>query len=352
MKSNEIYIQRCIELAQNGAGIVSPNPLVGCVIVHNNIIIGEGCHMKYGEAHAEVNAINSVKQKHLLPEATLYVNLEPCHHYGKTPPCADFIIDNKIKKVVVGMIDPFEKVAGHGIQKLKDAGIEVEIGILEAECKYLNRRFIKYITQQKPYIILKWAQTFNGYIAPDATKISAAEFEIQRHITDRIVQRLVHKWRTQEDAIMVGTNTALFDNPALNAREWTGINPIRIVLDKNLRLPHDLKLFDKSEPTIVFTSIQKESKKNLDFIKLDFEKNWLDEMLNELYKFKIQSVVIEGGTQLLNAAIANKIWDEAIVFTSPKIINDGIKAPLIFGNKIQQEDIDGIMMNVLLSNYN
>lgn len=352
MKSNEIYIQRCIELAQNGAGTVSPNPLVGCVIVHNNIIIGEGCHMKYGEAHAEVNAINSVKQKHLLPEATLYVNLEPCHHYGKTPPCADFIIDNKIKKVVVGMIDPFEKVAGHGIQKLKDAGIEVEIGILEAECKYLNRRFIKYITQQKPYIILKWAQTFNGYIAPDATKISAAEFEIQRHITDRIVQRLVHKWRTQEDAIMVGTNTALFDNPALNAREWTVINPIRIVLDKNLRLPHDLKLFDKSEPTIVFTSIQKESKKNLDFIKLDFEKNWLDEMLNELYKFKIQSVVIEGGTQLLNAAIANKIWDEAIVFTSPKIINDGIKAPLIFGNKIQQEDIDGIMMNVLLSNYN
>ena len=343
-------MHRCIELAQNGAGTVSPNPLVGCVIVHNNTIIGEGWHMKYGEAHAEVNAINSVKQKHLLPTATLYVNLEPCHHFGKTPPCADYIIESKIKKVVVGMIDPFEKVAGQGIQKLKDAGVEVEVGILEDECQFLNRSFIKYITQHKPYIILKWAQTFNGYIAPDATKISAAEFEIQRHITDRIVQRLVHRWRTQEDAIMVGTNTAMFDNPALNAREWTGRNPTRIILDRNLRLPINLKLFDKSEPTIVFTSIQKESEHNLTYIQLDFEKDWLNEMLNELYKLKIQRVVIEGGTQLLNAVIANKIWDEAIIFTSPKTINDGIKAPLIYGNKIQQENIDGVMMNVLLAN--
>lgn len=347
-----MYMQRCFELAQNGAGSVSPNPLVGCVLVHNNIIIGEGWHMQYGQAHAEVNALNSVKQKHLLPLATLYVNLEPCNHFGKTPPCADLIIAHQIKKVVVGMIDPYKKVAGQGIQKLKDAGIDVEVGILEAECQFLNRRFIKYVTQQKPYIILKWAQTFNGYIAPDATKISAAEFEIQRHITDRIVQRLVHKWRTQEDAIMVGTNTALFDNPALNAREWTGRNPIRIVLDKNLRLPIDLKLFDKSEPTIVFTSQKKESEHNLTFIQLDFEKNWLDEMLNELYKLKIQSVVLEGGTQLLNGVIANKIWDEAIIFTSPKTINDGIKAPLIYGKKIQQENIDGVIMNVLLANKN
>jgi diaminohydroxyphosphoribosylaminopyrimidine deaminase/5-amino-6-(5-phosphoribosylamino)uracil reductase len=252
--------------------------------------------------------------------------------------------------VVIGMIDPFEKVAGKGIQKLKDAGIAVEAGILEEECKFLNRRFIKYVNKQRPYIILKWAQTFNGYIAPDATKISAEEFEIQRHITDRIVQRLVHKWRTQEDAIMVGTNTALFDNPALNAREWTGRNPTRIVLDRTLRLPIDLKLFDKSEPTIVFTSVQKESEKNLTYIQLDFEKNWLNQMLNELYKLKIQSLVIEGGTQLLNAVITDKIWDEAIIFTSSKTINEGIKAPLIFGNKIQQEDIDGIIMNVILAN--
>lgn len=345
-------MQRCIELAQNGAGAVSPNPLVGCVIVHNNNIIGEGWHRQLGQAHAEVNAINSVKLKHLLSDSTLYVNLEPCNHFGKTPPCADLIIQHQIKNVVVGMIDPFEKVAGQGIQKLKAAGIEVEVGVLENECRFLNRRFVKYVTQQKPYIILKWAQTFNGYIAPDATKISAEEFEIQRHITDRIVQRLVHKWRTQEDAIMVGTNTALFDNPALNAREWKGRNPLRIVLDRNLRLPLNLKLFDKSEPTIVFTSVQKESEPNLTFIQLDFEKNCLNEMLQELYQLKVQSVIIEGGSQFLNAVIANKIWDEAIVFMSPKTITDGIKAPLIDGLKIQQETIDGVTMNVLLAHKN
>jgi diaminohydroxyphosphoribosylaminopyrimidine deaminase/5-amino-6-(5-phosphoribosylamino)uracil reductase len=185
-------MQRCIELAQNGVGSVSPNPLVGCVIVYDNKIIGEGWHKQLGEAHAEVNAIDSVKDKSLLAESTLYVNLEPCNHFGKTPPCADLIIKHKIKNVVIGMVDPFEKVAGSGIKKLQAAGINVEIGILEDECKFINRRFIKYVTQQKPYIILKWAQTWNGFIAPDANKISAEEFEIQRHITDRIVQKLVH----------------------------------------------------------------------------------------------------------------------------------------------------------------
>ncbi len=342
-------MQRCLELAQNGVGSVSPNPLVGCVIVYDNKIIGEGWHKQLGEAHAEVNAIDSVKDKSLLAESTLYVNLEPCNHFGKTPPCANLIIEHKIKKVVVGMVDPFEKVAGQGIKKLKDAGIDVEVGILEEDCKFLNRRFIKFVTQQKPYVILKWAQTWNGFIAPDANKTSAEEFEIQRHITDRIVQKLVHKWRTQEDAIMVGTNTALLDNPALNAREWKGRNPTRIVLDRNLRLPFNLKLFDKSESTIVFTELKKESEHNLTFIQLNFEKNWLNEMLNELYKLNIQSVVIEGGSQLLNAVIDNKIWDEAIIFTSPKTINDGIKGPLIYGNKIQQENIDGVVMNVLLA---
>ncbi len=342
-------MQRCLELAQNGVGSVSPNPLVGCVIVYDNKIIGEGWHKQLGEAHAEVNAIDSVKDKSLLAESTLYVNLEPCNHFGKTPPCANLIIEHKIKKVVIGMVDPFEKVAGQGIKKLKDAGIDVEVGILEEDCKFLNRRFIKFVTQQKPYVILKWAQTWNGFIAPDANKISAEEFEIQRHITDRIVQKLVHKWRTQEDAIMVGTNTALLDNPALNAREWKGRNPARIVLDRNLRLPFNLKLFDKSEPTIVFTELKKESEHNLTFIQLNFEKNWLNEMLNELYKLNIHSVVIEGGSQLLNAVIDNKIWDEAIIFTSPKTINDGIKGPLIYGNKIQQENIDGVVMNVLLA---
>lgn len=344
-------MQRCIELAQLGAGGVSPNPLVGCIIVYNNQIIGEGWHQQFGEAHAEVNAIDSVKDKSLLKEATLYVNLEPCNHFGKTPPCADLIIKHQLKQVLVGMVDPYEKVAGNGIKKLQEAGIEVTVGLLENECKFLNRRFIKFITQQKPYIILKWAQTWNGYIAPDATKLSAEDFENQRHITDRIVQKLVHKWRTQEDAIMVATNTALFDNPALNAREWPGRNPVRVLLDKNLRLPADLKLFDSSTPTIVFTEKQKESSKNLTFIQLDFSKNWLAEMLTELYNLNIQSLIIEGGAQFLNAIIDNRMWDEAIVFSSPKTITNGIKAPLIDGHKIQQEDIDGITMQVLLASH-
>lgn len=347
-----MYMQRCLELALNGAGSVSPNPMVGCVIVYDTKIIGEGWHKQLGEAHAEVNAIDSVKDKNLLAESTLYVNLEPCNHFGKTPPCADLIIHNKIKNVVIGMVDPFEKVAGQGIKKLKDAGIDVEVGILEEDCKFLNRRFIKYVTQQKPYVILKWAQTWNGYIAPDATKISAEEFEIQRHITDRIVQKLVHKWRTQEDAIMVATNTALFDNPALNAREWSGRNPKRILLDRTLRLQANLKLFDKSELTIVFTEVEKKSENNLTYIKLNFEKDWINEMLYHLYLNNIQSIVIEGGSTFLNTVIEKNMWDKAIIFTSPKTINDGIKAPLIYGNKIQQEDIDNITLQVLLATNN
>jgi diaminohydroxyphosphoribosylaminopyrimidine deaminase/5-amino-6-(5-phosphoribosylamino)uracil reductase len=349
LETHKIYMQRCIELALNGAGSVSSNPLVGCVIVHNQTIIGEGWHQQFGQAHAEVNAIQSVKDKSLLKEATLYVNLEPCNHFGKTPPCADLLISHQLKNVVIGMVDPYEKVAGKGIKKLQEAGIQVTVGVLENECKFLNRRFIKFVTQQKPYVILKWAQTWNGYLAPDATKLSEQDFENQRHITDSVVQKLVHKWRTQEDAIMVATNTALFDNPALNAREWPGRNPVRILLDKDLRLPADLKLFDKSTPTVVFTQKQKLSEENLTFIQLDFTENWLDEMLTHLYKLNIQSLIIEGGSQFLDTVISSKIWDEAIVFSSPKTINDGIKAPLIYGNKIQQEDIDGINMQVLLA---
>jgi diaminohydroxyphosphoribosylaminopyrimidine deaminase/5-amino-6-(5-phosphoribosylamino)uracil reductase len=213
-------MKRCLQLAILGAGNVAPNPMVGCVIVHNDKIIGEGWHRQYGQAHAEVNAIASVKDKSLIKDSIVYVNLEPCSHFGKTPPCADLLISHSPKKVVIGMIDPFSKVAGNGVAKLKEAGIEVELGVLEDECKFLNRRFIKFNTKQLPYVILKWAKTINGYIAPDARILSKEAFEEQRHITDRIVQKLVHRWRTQEDAIMVGTNTTLFDNPALNAREW------------------------------------------------------------------------------------------------------------------------------------
>jgi len=347
MSQHKIYMERCLQLALLGAGAVSPNPMVGCVIVHNDRIIGEGWHMQYGQAHAEVNAIASVKDKSLIAESTVYVNLEPCSHHGKTPPCADLLISHRPKKVVIGMIDPFSKVAGKGVSKLKGAGIEVEIGILEEECKFLNRRFIKFHTKQLPYVILKWAKTINGYIAPDARLLSKEEFEEQRHITDRIVQKLVHRWRTQEDAIMVGTNTTLFDNPALNAREWEGRNPIRITLDKNSRLDTSLKLFDGSIPTIVFTEKKKESSKNLEFIQLNFDDDLMLNILKELYKKGIQSLIVEGGEQLLNSFINQDLWNEAIVFTSNKIISQGIPSPLFSGKLLQQDVID----NVLLSYY-
>ncbi|MES2654195.1 MAG: bifunctional diaminohydroxyphosphoribosylaminopyrimidine deaminase/5-amino-6-(5-phosphoribosylamino)uracil reductase RibD [Bacteroidota bacterium] len=350
--NHQLYMQRCIELAQNGAGSVSPNPLVGCVIVHNNIIIGEGWHQQFGRAHAEVNAIAAVQDKSLLNEAILYVNLEPCNHFGKTPPCADLIIQHQIKQVVVGMVDPFEKVAGNGISKLQTAGIHVIVGVLEKECRFLNRRFIKFVTQHKPYVILKWAQTHNGYIAPDASKLSAEEFEQQRHITGFTIQKLVHKWRTEEDAIMVGTNTALLDNPALNARAWHGKNPIRIVIDRTLRLPDSLKLFDKSIPTIVFTEQQKESAENLTFVQIDFSKNWFEDILNHLYQNQIQSLIVEGGSLLLNTIIDANLWDEAIQFISPKTINDGVKAPFINGINYQSDTIDGVTANWLLAPQN
>lgn len=340
-------MQRCLELAQNGLGFVSPNPLVGCVIVHHENIIGEGWHKTFGQAHAEVNAINAVTDKELLREATLYVNLEPCSHQGKTPPCADLIIQHQLKKVVVGMIDPFEKVAGSGIQKLRDAGIEVECGVMEKECRELNRRFIKYVTQRKPYVVLKWAQTVNGFIAPDRNKLSAEAFEEQRHITGRVVQKWVHKMRTEEDAIMVGTNTALFDNPALNAREWEGRNPLRMTIDRSLRLPAGLKMFDGSQPTLVFTEQETESKPNLQFIKVDFNQHLLEQVLSKLYERHIQSLIVEGGTLLLSAFIKLGLWDEAIVLTAPKLIDDGVPAPHINGSLTRTDELDGVHISYI-----
>ena len=348
MSQHKLYMERCLQLALLGAGKVTPNPMVGCVIVHNDRIIGEGWHQQYGQAHAEVNAIASVKDKSLIAESTIYVNLEPCSHHGKTLPCADLLISHRPKKVVIGMIDPFSKVDGKGMAKLKDVGIDVEIGILEEECKYLNRRFIKYHTKQLPYVILKWAKTINGYIAPDARLLSKEKFEEQRHITDRIVQKLVHRWRTQEDAIMVGTNTTLFDNPALNAREWEGRNPIRITLDKNLRLDSTLKLFDGSIPTIVYTEKEKASSENLEYMQIPFDENLIHTILKSLYQKGIQSVIVEGGEQLLNTLINQGIWDEAIVFTSNKTISQGVPSPLISGKLLQQEVIDNVQLSYYL----
>ncbi len=321
--SHEIYIKRCIELAQNGLGTTYPNPLVGSVIVHNGIIIGEGWHRKAGEPHAEVIAINSVKDKSLLKKSTIYVSLEPCSHFGKTPPCADLIIEHKIPKVVIGTIDPFAKVCGNGITKLKNAGVDVQVGFLKTECTELNKRFFTFHQKKRPYIILKWAQTQNGFIAPWQKKEVKPVW-----ISNTFSRQLTHKWRAEEQAIMVGTNTVLQDNPKLDVRNWTGENPIRIVIDKTLKIPSDFSVYDKSVKTIFITEKkQLSTHENLLFETIDFNKNVCIEILKALYKHQIQSVIIEGGKILLESFIQNNLWDEARIFTSDLVFENGIKAP-------------------------
>lgn len=316
---------RCLELAKNGLGTVAPNPMVGSVIVYEGKIIGEGYHQHYGEAHAEVNAINAVKNKAFLPESTLYVNLEPCAHFGKTPPCADLIIKNNIKKVVIGCMDTYSEVAGKGIERLKNAGIEVVVGVLEKESLKLNKRFFTFHNKKRPYIILKWAETKDGFVDIDRTNKQQTE----NWITSPLSKKLVHKWRSEEAAIMVGTNTALNDNPQLNVREWTGKNPIRIVLDLKLRLPKELHLFDKTIPTLVFNYQQEKLEDNLEYIKLNASKNIENQILEALYKRNIQSVIIEGGATLLQSFIDANLWDEARVFIGNKTFEKGLKAPII-----------------------
>jgi diaminohydroxyphosphoribosylaminopyrimidine deaminase/5-amino-6-(5-phosphoribosylamino)uracil reductase len=339
VRENDIYISRCLDIAKNGIGRVAPNPMVGCIIVHQGEIIGEGYHKDFGGPHAEVNAVNSVKDKDILKESILYVNLEPCSHHGKTPPCVDLIIKMKIPKVVIGSLDPFKEVAGKGILKLKDAGIEVISGILEDECKELNKRFLTFHEKKRPYIILKWAQTIDGYIG--TKRNSSLEYK-PTWITNENLRNLVHKWRTEEQAIMIGTNTALLDDPQLNAREWKGNDPIRIVLDQNLRLPASIHIFDGAIPTIIFTSSNKVKKvlKNIEYIQIDFKENIALQVCNILYKRQIQSLFIEGGSMLLQTFIDCGLWDEARVFTGNKEFLDGVKAPEIKG-KIMSEEYFG-----------
>ncbi|MDP4185415.1 MAG: bifunctional diaminohydroxyphosphoribosylaminopyrimidine deaminase/5-amino-6-(5-phosphoribosylamino)uracil reductase RibD, partial [Bacteroidota bacterium] len=267
MTIDEIFMHRCLDLARLGAGVTAPNPMVGSVIVHEGKIIGEGFHQRFGEAHAEVNAINSVKDEDLLQKSTLYVNLEPCAHYGKTPPCAKLIIEKKIPRVIIGTVDPFAKVSGRGIQMLREAGIDVTVGVLSEECNQLNRRFFTFYQKKRPYIILKWAQTLDGYI--DILR----EPESYGHpvwITNYLSKVSVHRLRTEETAIMIGTNTAEKDNPSLTAREWTGDSPMRIVLDRDLRLRNTLKIFDDSVHTLVFTKRYLTGKKNLEYVHIDY----------------------------------------------------------------------------------
>lgn len=323
------YIRRCIQLAKNGLGTTYPNPMVGSVIVNNDKIIGEGWHYQAGQAHAEVNAINSVTDKTLLKEATIYVSLEPCSHFGKTPPCSDLIIVSGIKKVVIGTIDPFAKVAGNGIKKLKNAGCEVTVGILEKECQALNKRFFTFHNKKRPYIFLKWAQSTDGFLSPE-TDLNQKREPIW--ITNEYSKQQVHKQRAQEQAILIGTNTVSKDNPSLNTRLWKGNNCIRIILDLKLRTPSQSHAFDKSQPTIVITCKKEHPKNgtNLIFEVLEDIKCLATQICDILHKHQIQSLIIEGGQQTLQTFIDSEFWDEAFVYTGNKTqFLEGTKAPVL-----------------------
>ena len=347
MPEHEIYMRRCLELAELGKGHVSPNPMVGAVIVLNGKIIGEGYHQKYGEAHAEVNAVNRVINKfdnyaELLKQATIYVSLEPCAHYGKTPPCADLIIKHQIPKVVVGCRDPFDQVNGKGIEKLQAAGVEVVLGVLEAECKWLNRRFFTRIQKHRPYIILKWAQTTDGFFAPAGGS--------QFWITGEESRKLVHQWRGEEDAILVGTKTVLADNPQLNVRYGDGKSPKRVVIDRELKLNKTLNIFDQSVDTLIFNEVETKIDGRNKYIALeDFGRYVPQYILYQLYMQDIQSVIIEGGAHTLNTFIEAGLWDEARVFTGTVNLNSGIKAPQINGI-IEEEILSGTDRLTILVN--
>lgn len=329
--TDEIYIQRCIDLAQKGIRAVAPNPMVGCVIVVNDKIIGEGYHQRYGEAHAEVNAINNVANKSLLNKATLYVSLEPCSHTGKTPPCAELIIKSGIKKVVVGTKDPNPIVGGKGIEKLKNRGIEVKEGILQEQCLELNKRFFTYHEKQRPYVILKWAQTLDGFL----DRIRDDETQKINWISEPETKTIVHKWRSEEQSILVGRNTITNDNPSLTVRDYGGINPIRLVIDSQLQIGGELNIYSKDAPTIVFNRIKNETENNVEWVKI--KETSTKNILEELYKRGIQSVFVEGGSRTLQYFIIDNVWDEARVVVGQKYFKDGYKAPII--NKVPIKSI-------------
>ena len=325
VNTQELYMRRCIQLAENGLGTTYPNPLVGAVIVHEGKIIGEGWHRKAGEAHAEVNAVNSVKDKSLLKHATIYVSLEPCSHFGKTPPCCDLIIANGIPNVVIGTVDPNIKVAGNGIKKLVEAGKNVTVGILEKECHELNRRFFTFHQKKRPYIILKWAESADGFIAPLTRNSQQPVWISNRHS-----RQLVHKWRAEEQAILVGTQTVADDNPKLDVRDWTGKNPVRVVIDKNNRISKESHIFDNQAKTIVFCAGHFPfEKENIIFESIDFDGNVAQQMAAVLYRHNLQSVIVEGGRQTLQTFIDFNIWDEARVFVGQAVIENGTEAPVV-----------------------
>lgn len=340
LTSDEKYISRCLEIGQNGLGLAAPNPAVGAVIVYQNQIVGEGYTSPYGGPHAEVNAIQSVVDTSVLKKATLYVTLEPCSHFGKTPPCADLIIAYGIPKVVVGLLDPHEKVAGKGIQKLTDAGCEVITGILEKECREHHKRFLTFHEKKRPYIILKWAETLDGFVAPSKEKRTAVPQPYW--ISNAYSKQLVHQWRALEQGILVGTNTVLEDNPKLSVRQWEGKNPFRIVLDKDLKIPRDHHVMDKSTPTLILTAVEDQSRyhKGVHYRVLNFEAALAQQICAVLREFDLSSVLIEGGAQTLQTFINEGLWDEARVFTANRSFDNGVKAPKLDGTLLSTKQID------------
>ena len=323
-------MERCIELAQRGVGYVAPNPMVGAVLVYEDRIIGEGYHQQYGHPHAEVNCINSVpsKDKKYIASSTLYVSLEPCSHFGKTPPCTHLILKNKIPKVVIGMLDPFKEVNGMGVQELRNSGVLVEIGVLEEKCKNLNKRFVVFHQHKRPYIFLKWAQTGNGYIAnltPERLLIS-----------NDFANRWVHKMRMEEAAILIGVNTAIKDNPLLNTRYWNGNSPIKFIIDPKLRSPSTLKFFETESKTVVFNYIKSSVENKVEYIQVASE-NIIEQILSYGYKNGIQSIIVEGGAFTLQQFIDNNFWDESFIIHNDQLtINSGILAPRLRNHQLKE----------------
>ena len=334
--NHEYYIKRCLEISKQGIGTTRPNPSVGAVLVVDDKIIGEGFTSAYGGNHAEVNAISSVKNDEDLKKATMYVTLEPCSHYGKTPPCADLIVKSGIKKVVIGCLDVNEIVAGRGIERLQNEGCEVVVGVLEKECKAHHKRFFTFHSKKRPYIILKWAQTQDGFIAPKNRVKQAPVW-----ITQKVSRQLVHKWRGEEHSILVGTTTILDDNPSLDVRSWRGENPLRIVIDKDLKIPKDLKVYDDSVKTIFINQKVTTSNENLFFEKINFSKPIAHQICQVLFKHKVQSLIVEGGTKTIQTFIDENLWDEARVFSGLVKFNEGTKAPKLDVPFLNEENLMG-----------
>jgi diaminohydroxyphosphoribosylaminopyrimidine deaminase/5-amino-6-(5-phosphoribosylamino)uracil reductase len=339
--TDQEYMLRCLELAQRGKGYAAPNPMVGAVLVYNGRVIGEGWHKEYGQAHAEVHCFESVANddKHLISGSTMYVSLEPCAHHGKTPPCANRIVAEGVKKVVICNVDPFAKVSGRGIEILKENSVEVTTGILNEEGLWVNRRFFCFHRQQRPYIILKWAQTSNGFFAP----LNRTRYQLSNVHS----KQLLHKWRTEEQGIMVGHNTALNDNPHLIASEWEGEQPLRIVLDEQLDLSTSLYVFNDEAATWIVNGKEEKSTVNISYVQVDFGKNILPQLMKRLHDASITSLIVEGGVYLLESFIKNDMWDEARIFTADVQMEDGLKAPLLTNaEKVFDADIAGDELSV------